>query len=145
MRAEKKWVLRREFSKLESRNIMLSQFFLRVHWNIVSYIYVTIRFGWLVGWLECCMLAGTDLWKRMPLKCSIPIVFTCPLLSWCTISSLFRENNKVVVFRFPFHIFMPLAKFVVHRFSRIVSYPKDKKFPWPLSAHLPSGKTVGSW
>jgi hypothetical protein len=23
------------------------------------------------GWLICCLLAGPDLWKRMPLKCSI--------------------------------------------------------------------------
>ena len=33
-------------------------------------------------------------------------VFTCPLLSRCKISSPFRENNNVVVFLFPFHIFM---------------------------------------
>ena len=34
---------------------------------------------------------------------------TCPLRSWCKISSHFRENNNVVVFLFPSHIFMPLA------------------------------------
>ena len=62
-----------------------------------------------VGWLVCCLLAGPDLWKRMPLKCSITMDFTCLLLSWCTISSLFRENNNVVLFLFPIHIFMPLA------------------------------------
>ena len=65
--------------------------------------------GWLVGWLVWCLLAGPDLWKRMPLNCSITMIFTCPLLSWCTISSLFRGNNNVVVFPFPFHIFMPLT------------------------------------
>jgi hypothetical protein len=62
-----------------------------------------------VVWWVCFLLAGLNLWKRMPLKCSITMVFTCPLLSLCTISSLFRENNNVVVFPFPFHIFMPLA------------------------------------
>ena len=63
-----------------------------------------------VGWFVCCLLAGLDLWKRMPLKCSITMIFTCLLLSSCTISSLFGENNNVVVFPFPFHIFMPLTK-----------------------------------
>ena len=28
---------------------------------------------------------------------------------WCTISTLFRENNNLAVFPFPYHIFMPLA------------------------------------
>ena len=37
------------------------------------------------------------------------MVFTCPLLFWCRISSPFRENNNVVVFQFHFHILMPLA------------------------------------
>ena len=41
-----------------------------------------------IGWLVCCLLAGPDLWKRTPLKCSITMVFTCTLFSWCTISSL---------------------------------------------------------
>jgi hypothetical protein len=62
-----------------------------------------------IDWLVCCLLAGTDLWKRMPLKCSITMVFTCPLISWCKISSSFLENNNVVVFPIPFHIFMPLT------------------------------------
>ena len=35
----------------------------------------------IIGWLVCCLLAGPDLWKRMPLKCYIIMVFTCPLLS----------------------------------------------------------------
>ena len=30
--------------------------------------------------LVCCLLAGLDLWKRMLLKCSITMVFTCLLL-----------------------------------------------------------------
>jgi hypothetical protein len=29
--------------------------------------------------------------------------------------------------------------------SRIVSHSKDKKFPWPLPAHSPSEKAVGTW
>ena len=36
-----------------------------------------------------------DLWNRMQLKCSITKVFTYPLLSWCEISSPFRENDNV--------------------------------------------------
>ena len=63
--------------------------------------------GWLVGMLLVSKSGLVE--KRMPLKCSITLVFTCPLLSRCTISSLFRENNNVVVFPFPLHIFMPLA------------------------------------
>ena len=38
-----------------------------------------------------------------------PMVFNCPLLSLCKTSSPFRENNNVV-FQFPFHVFLPLAK-----------------------------------
>ena len=68
-----------------------------------------------IGWLVCWLLAGPDLWKRKPLKCSITMVFTCPLLSLCEISISFRENN-VAVFPFPFHISMPLANF---RFIRL--------------------------
>ena len=65
---------------------------------------------WLIDWLVCCLLTGTDLWKRMSWKCSITMVFACPLLSWCKISSPFRENNNnVVVLPFPFHIFMTLV------------------------------------
>ena len=91
----------------------------------------------LIDWLVCCLLAGPDLWKRMPLKCSkcfITEVFTCPLLSWCTISSPIRENNNVVVFPLLFHI-MPLANLWIIRLQRIVFHPKDKKLPWPLPAH----------
>ena len=40
----------------------------------------------LIGWLVSCLLAGPDLWKRMPLKCSIAMVFICPLPSWCKFS-----------------------------------------------------------
>ena len=32
----------------------------------------------MVGWLVSCLLTGPGLWKRMLLKCSITIVFTCP-------------------------------------------------------------------
>ena len=61
----------------------------------------------------------------MLLKCAITVVITSPRLSLCKISSPFRENNNVVVFPFPFHI----DQFVVRLPSRIVSFPKDKKFP----------------
>ena len=60
-------------------------------------------------WLVCCLLAGPDLWKTVSLKYSITNVFTCPLLSWCKITSPFWENNNVVVFPFPFHISMSLV------------------------------------
>ena len=61
----------------------------------------------VTDWLVCCLLAGLDLWKRMPLNCSSTMV--CTLLSWCEISNHFKENNNLVVFPFPFHIFMPLT------------------------------------
>ena len=44
--------------------------------------------------------AVPDFWKRMALKCFITMLFTCPLLSSCKISSPFRENNNVVIFAF---------------------------------------------
>ena len=53
------------------------------------------------------MLGGPDLWKTMLVKCSITMVFTCPLLSFCKIKSSFRECNNVVVFPFSFHTFTP--------------------------------------
>ena len=59
--------------------------------------------------------------------------------------SPFRGNNNVVVFPIPFHIFIPLANLWFIPPSWIVSYPKDKKFPWPLPAHPPSEKAVGIW
>ena len=62
----------------------------------------------LIDWLVCCLKAGPDLWKRMPLKCSITMVCTCSHLSWYKILSPFREKN-VVVSPSLFHIFMPLA------------------------------------
>ena len=37
-----------------------------------------------------CLLAVPDLLKRMLLKCSITMVFTCPLLSSCNILNLFH-------------------------------------------------------
>ena len=52
---------------------------------------------YVIDWLVRCLLAVPDLWKRMQLKCSIAMIFTCPLLSWCTISSPFRKNNNVEV------------------------------------------------
>ena len=99
---------------------------------------------WLVGWLVWCLLEVPNLWKSIPLKCSITMVYTCPV-SWCTISSLFRENNNVVVFPFHFPHLHVVGQLVVHPPSRIVSHPKDKKLPWPIPAQSPSGKAVGSW
>ena len=61
------------------------------------YIVAAPTSDWLIDWL----LAGPDVWKRMLLR--------CPLLSWRKISSPFRENINVIVFPFPFHVFMPLA------------------------------------
>jgi hypothetical protein len=86
---------------------------------------------WLIDWLVCCLLAGPDLWNRMPLKCSITMVFTCPLLSWCKMSSHFRENNNVVVFPIPFHIFMPLANLWLIRLQRQFSILRTRSCPDP--------------
>ena len=49
--------------------------------------------------------------KIMLLKFSITMAFTFHILSWCKMSSPFRENDNVIVFLFPFQIFMPLANF----------------------------------
>ena len=92
-----------------------------------------------------CLLGDPDLWTRMFLKCSITTGFTCPLLSWCQISSLLRENNNVIVFAFPFphlHVTGPIA---VHLPSRKISHPKDKKLLWPLPPHPPFDKAVVTW
>ena len=62
---------------------------------------------WLSEYLVCFLLVGPDLWKSMPLKCSINMVFTYLLLCWCKISSPFRESNNMVVFLLLFHIFIP--------------------------------------
>ena len=67
--------------------------------------YHTGNYARLIDWLVCFLSAGPVLWKRMPLKCSITMVFTCHLLS----SSPFWKYNNVVVFPFPSRIFMPLA------------------------------------
>ena len=47
---------------------------------------------------------------------------------------LFRENNNVVVFPY----LHPIGQLVAHPPSRTLSYPKDKKLPFPLHAHPPS-------
>ena len=75
------------------------------YWDDILHDYVVWLLVYTDDWLVCCLLTRADLWKRVPLRCS----FTSPLLSWCTISSLFKENNNVVVLPFPFHIFIPLA------------------------------------
>ena len=68
--------------------------------RVYNWFKPSIRILWLIDWEVYCVLARPDLWKRMLLKCSINMVFTCSLLSWCKISSPFREDNNVVVFRF---------------------------------------------
>jgi hypothetical protein len=55
---------------------------------------------------KCCLLPGSDLWKRLSLKRSLTIVSTFSLLSWCKIS---LQGNNVAVYPFLLHIFMPLA------------------------------------
>ena len=56
--------------------------------------------------IECCLSADPDSWKRMPMKCSITMVYCGK------ISGPFKENNNVIIFPFPFHIFMLLAKYL---------------------------------
>ena len=51
-----------------------------------------------------------------------------PLHSGYRISSLFRENNNVVVFPSFSHLHV-VGHLVVHLLSRIDFHPKDKKFP----------------
>ena len=82
---------------------------------------------WRTDWLASSLLAGPDLWKRMSLKCSIAMVFICPLLSWCKISSSFRENSNVVVFKFPFHICMPLVNlWFIHLQGRPLAFDRER-------------------
>ena len=64
----------------------------------------------------------------MLLKQFISMVFTCPLLSGCKISSPFRENNNLV-YPFPFRIFMPLANLLfIHIQSQ---FPIPRKISCP--------------
>ena len=84
-----------------------NNFLLKYKISLYSWKHITYKcILWLIitllhiNWLLSCVLASPDLWKRLPLKCSITIVFTCPRLSWCKISSPFRENNNVVILQF---------------------------------------------
>ena len=81
-----------------------------VGFGLMAMTTVLPYFDWLIDWYVCCLLADPELWKGMLLKCSITMVFTCPLFSWCQISSLIRKNNNVLFLQFPFHISMPLAE-----------------------------------
>ena len=74
------------------------------------------------------LVAGPDLWSRMPLKCSITMVFACPLLSWCKIWSPFRENKNIIGFPVPFPYLHAVGQLVVHPPSRIVSHPRTRSF-----------------
>ena len=60
---------------------------------------------WLMDWLVVLIVSRS----RFVEEDSVTMVFTCPLLCCCKISSLFRENINVVVFPFPLHFFMPLT------------------------------------
>ena len=81
--------------------------------NNFSWLYIYI---WLVDSLvDMLLVSSPNLWKRMLLKYSITVMFTCPILSWCKISNPLRENNNVVVLPFPFHIFMSLANLYFNR------------------------------
>ena len=53
----------------------------------------------------------------MLFKCSFTMVFTCPLVSWYKIVRLSRESNNIVVFPFPFQIFLSLANQWFTRFQ----------------------------
>ena len=44
----------------------------------------------------------------------------------------------------PFPHLHAVGQFVVHLPSSIVSHPKDNKLSWPLPAHPPSEKAVGT-
>ena len=83
----------------------------------------------MIDWLVCCLLVALDLWKRMSLKCSITMIFTCPLLSWCKIPSAFRENNDVLVFSIPFHIFMLLVNLWLIRLQGQLPILRTRSYP----------------
>ena len=74
------------------------------------------------------MLAGPNLWKKMLLRYSITVMFTCPLLSSFTILISFMKNN-VVVFPFPFHIFMPLINLCLFRLQAEFPILRTRSFP----------------
>ena len=57
------------------------------------------------------------------------LMFSRPLLSLFNISSYLRENNNVVVFPFPFHIFMPLNNSQLIRFQGQFHVLKTRSFP----------------
>ena len=102
----------------------------------------------LLDWLICCLLAGPDLCKRLLLKCSITIVFTCPLLSWILffflilVSNPFKQNNKRGIIPVSFTYLHTFAQSVVYPPSRIVSHPKDKSC---LNSNRSSTLQEGGW
>ena len=62
------------------------------------------------------LVSRSGLVKENAIKVSITMVFTCPLLFWCKVSSPLKENfNVVIIFPFPFHIFMPFANLWIIR------------------------------
>ena len=96
---------------------------------------------WLIDWLiGILFLAGPGFWKWILLQCSITMLSTCSLLSWCKISSSFMKNNNVTVFQFPFTHLHAVGQRVVHPPSRIISHPKIMS--WSLLAHPPSERIL---
>ena len=95
--------------------IKIMSFWLDAEWQQVKV--QNNVYAMLIEWQLCCLIAGLNLLKAMLLKCSITVVFTCPLLSWCRISSPFWENNNIL-FLFPFHIFMALSSLCFFRLQR---------------------------
>ena len=83
-------------------NHIAQQLLLLLQLIIISIIIITT--GCLVGVL---LVSRSGLVEEDAVE-----VFHYHGFSWCTISSLFRENNNVVVFQFPFHIFMPLVNLI---------------------------------
>ena len=77
-----------------------------------------------IHWQVSCLLAGPEL-----LKCSIIMVFTCPLLSWCKISSPFIDHNNVVVFQFLFRIFIYLINLWFICLQGYFPIPRTRNFP----------------
>ena len=85
---------------------------------------------WLIDWKVCCLLAGPDLWNRMLLKCSIIIKFTFLDVKSQVLSGKYYCGSISVSFP---HLHCHLT--TSGSSLKIVSHPKDKKLPWPLSAH----------
>ena len=63
------------------------------------------------------LVSRSELMEENAAQVFITMMFTCPLLPCSKMLSPFRENNIVVVFPYPFHIFMLLANLWIIRFQ----------------------------